>query len=829
MSFSWQTDNQPEGWGEPPPPTKPPPRPWQKPRLLAVLCLLLVVVGTAVYSSWQSLQRHLSQREEAIRAELRTSFTLWEQAARTNDSELLQTILSGTDAPWGRTQQRLAQDGYLWQRPFSSWHSTPNLSPETPLITLAPNLREAELTFTRTHTLTHSSQLSQTIQLQETLLFRQGRERWLLSAPDAKFWGEEESLQGDYLTLLYHGRETTPAHQLHHYLEEKIGQYCAQIQPTCPKDSQLTLRLASDPATLPTIFNPAETSLGYSDQYQTIELPTLGLIGTPLDEPSREALFGQYATHLLTGLNRRLIIGTRLGQVPFDHVLWQAQLAALELPTYGDPLPPPPTLYATLGEYEALWRMTSLPPNASQAILPHLAQLLPFVQSLNPAATPLTMQQALNTPSFMRWLASVTEQEEATLTRAWLRYVWAQQGTTKPPSEDEWSGQVIKLLCTQENSMSLLTYSWLDEQWVEEQTWGGVNRFRYDLTPLPDDTGYALATSARRNGGVWRLQVGEHHFSNETDPDPLRYTGESDPTGRYLLLQSDNPMLEVVRYSLLDQMSCQNGENCSLLPLAGPLVWSPSGEQVIMAGFDGLSLFQVTEPLSETLSLTAGGEWIGRGVEPFWVDEGMYGFRREVRGRNDTATATGWELVLGELATGRKLVHRVEDLAGLVAPTAVLLYATARDGWLYLLVGDGENDYLVRRDVAGENTAVLHHHPANTPIHRLHFSPDGRWLGIISHPQPETEQAYPTIQYTLLDLANPAADSGQNPPPSWHISLPPQQVEDPSQWQPDWSADGRWLLLTGREYLHLLQPESGGAWRTIHDYDACQDAHWLAP
>ncbi len=858
--FEWQTTEN-GGWDDPVSssrhggtPEEPPPRPWTQRRWLLLVITVILAISAAGYGSYTTLNKQIEAREAEIRADIETSFRVWQQAAINGDVEVLNTVLSGSDLRWSGQQQLLTEQGLLWTRPFNGWHkqSTAPLAPSDIEIALSPSLNEATLTLTHTYTIASD----QTVTLQQTTVFRQGGNRWLYAPPPPDFWGEDQQVSGDYLTTFYPARDAADAVALHEFVERYVALYCAQTNGHCRDSLNLTLRLDTDPSTLPTIFNIYQATFWTTTRYQSIDLPTPSLVGRPLDEASRDALFGHYAAYVLAGINRRVVIDGRVGQAPFDQVLFNQQLAKLGLPQRGINEKNDNTavsLYATLGEYESLWSVSSLP--LEETYSAHAAQLIRFLQERIPQTSPLVMQRQLGAGSFDRWLEEVTGQTRSELERAWLRYVLAQDKVQAETPTDLLPDQLIKLLCTVGDRTMLVDYSPHKDRWLRRQTVGPTSRFTHVFYALPDDQGYTLETRPHSDGDLWSMAVvrpgvDQIIFQASNQPQSLSYTGVAHPHGRDLLMQSSHPDYGFTESHLLNLDTC-NKDDCPLTTLDGWPIWSASGEQLILLAFDGLHL---GDP-----STGQKTQRIGRGYAPFWLDDDTYGFLRATRVTSQHGVLSSeLDLVLGQLDSGRKVVRTAGELtANLVTSPesqpevgrAKLVLATTNphDAQTVYLVtqGMGENlYYLWGYDSESENTAVLYTLPT-LPI-RLQFSPNGRWLSLLTQsptntsPQP-TRVEFSTILHSMLTqsptTASPSVNSDfmtlhlvdlrRDRTYNWTISLPPET--SPSNWQPDWSTDSRWLLLNGREYIHLVQPSTGYEWRAIHDYDSCQSAQWLTP
>jgi Tol biopolymer transport system component len=113
-------------------------------------------------------------------------------------------------------------------------------------------------------------------------------------------------------------------------------------------------------------------------------------------------------------------------------------------------------------------------------------------------------------------------------------------------------------------------------------------------------------------------------------------------------------------------------------------------------------------------------------------------------------------------------------------------------------------------EVASGALALLWHTDAGW-VNRAEFSPTGRWLTA----DLQSDRRMRSTLY-LYDL-----ESGELTEYSSLFALPAGY---------DWSADGRWLLMTDSYMLHLIDP--AGGYQIIHPYDAnttCYMAAWVAP
>ncbi len=317
-NFSWHEDEK-LGWGQPPEPV-PEPLP-RRPawRRLLLAALLVIALGTGATAVYRQLSQRAAAISSALEEEVRSSHSLLVQAAQQQDGELLATLLSGRDLDWAEAQQLLAQEGLYYDRPgFGlTWladETTTAVAVADAAITLNPELNTAVLVTTQLYAVAIGNGLTQTVALQQTAVYRPGPDRWLMTSPDAEFWGEALTIQTARLKLTYPERDAAVARRLAIDLDDKMAEACRLIVE-CPPDLRLTLNLTTNPEALYTAnrrpYAQSEESISapFAGQYTlpllplasaSLNLPAPTLVGMPQDEAAYRALARGYAARLLS-------------------------------------------------------------------------------------------------------------------------------------------------------------------------------------------------------------------------------------------------------------------------------------------------------------------------------------------------------------------------------------------------------------------------------------------------------------------------------------------------------------------------------------------------
>jgi hypothetical protein len=205
-------------------------------RFLLPAVFLLLVVGLTIVTL---LNRRVEQAENNIAADVLAAHALVRQAVLDKDADLLEALLFGNDSSWHDLQMRLlGSDLFLNRRPLYLTVLPGSVEAGPVEVSLAPDLQTAVVTDTITYEVMGGGQLSQTVRLEQTFLYRRQESSWLLAPlpKDEEYWGTwRTAREGDYLTLIYSQRDEVAAQNLSEPLAELIGRICQDSQIECPQ------------------------------------------------------------------------------------------------------------------------------------------------------------------------------------------------------------------------------------------------------------------------------------------------------------------------------------------------------------------------------------------------------------------------------------------------------------------------------------------------------------------------------------------------------------------------------------------------------------------
>ena len=830
MGLEWRTDEEKDTvWQA----GKEPPRlgrerPWWG------MVMLVLVVATAVWlGRWAG--QSMAEQERQAQAEVVASYELLGRASQQRDVELLRLLLSGRDLGWSYEQQSQLLKGQLLARPFTGWHHLP--SQEHITVTLSQNLQEAHLTIDQTYAVAYHTAwpgveypLWPAIQLRQQVYFERGASRWLYAPPPPEWAGETQQIDGRWLTTSYPAEEAAYAYGLHGVVEEVLGRYCAELGRLCPAPEPIHLILSHDPATLPTLLDSRHARWEAKDERGwVVRLPSFSLVGQPVDETAALLLYQQYTMPLLTAANKAWVVGGRRNAEPLDAILRQAQWAEWGWPPQLTISPTlNPVYWPDLLDYQVVWQGVG-----DEAELTGRAQQLGlFLQELTAVHDPITWQRQLSQPTFGAWLEQSTGLAWWQIERAWERHIDTQ--SAPPPVGVRLPSQVVSLLCVQSNqAVQYVTISrWGEEapHWAASHTLGSAARYQFGHWALPGDDGFVLqqlpldpadnhwyTLVVYEDGGAFQV------FDGNTSRTPLTYTGLAHPSGRPLVMSSPDPELGFAQYHLLVPEEC-TAEDCPLTASRGLPTWSPTGEQSLLASFQGLHV----------------GDGVGQrlvrlepGTHPFWLGPVWYGYLRPMRliyeeGQMVTETA----VVLGRLngtLTGKEEVLTAAQILGSVPPHTLpegLRYRTGRP-LIDHVVAHPQGDelvvaihlhnqperYIIRYQPAYKQGRLLFRTTAE--MSQLVFSPRGEWLMATMLPNAHEGLLGQVVVYDWQ--AERAYEYGVEVSASTSFG----------RWLPDWSADEEWLVLTDAQSAHLISPRQHSHQRLFHDYLTCGQAAWV--
>ena len=313
MSYDWQTDdhewderetrrsgrraadlpplNEALFGGPEPEPLPTAPLRGRRRRWLSLAAIGALVVALAAVLVWQ-LQRNATEAEARLTTEVAASHNAILEAAANSDNELFVSFLSGSDRDWAEAQQYLARHGSFLDRAAFGLSLTPSAT-VSPTVSLAPDLRSAELTRPQTYAVAVGNGLTETVTLEQTAVYRLGPDRWLFAPPDDAFWGETATVGGRYVQVTYPARDAAVAEALARDVDAALAEFCRNLDEAC---ASLHLVLSTNPASLIAYDRPAGAWTGGSE----IVMPTPTLFGRPTDDAGRRALSRVYAARAIS-------------------------------------------------------------------------------------------------------------------------------------------------------------------------------------------------------------------------------------------------------------------------------------------------------------------------------------------------------------------------------------------------------------------------------------------------------------------------------------------------------------------------------------------------
>lgn len=269
-------------------------------RLILYLSLILL---TASFLYWRQM-RQVRREEAQIQADVLAAFHTWQQAVANDDFDLFVRLISAETAVWQNGQRDLfLQDGLLDRPMLGLARQT---APENVTVELAPDWQTAVLTYEQLYTAVPPLEPSPLIRLQQTQTYRLDGSRWLQAAPDAAFWGESQTYNGQWVTLTYPARDETTAQRLAADLDAELTAICAQNQ--CVGGVKVRLETSPDSlVNLQDLLMPV-----FNGRFHI--LPTFTLAGLPLDEASYDILYQSYTRRIITVFQNSLELPVPLPQ-----------------------------------------------------------------------------------------------------------------------------------------------------------------------------------------------------------------------------------------------------------------------------------------------------------------------------------------------------------------------------------------------------------------------------------------------------------------------------------------------------------------------------------
>lgn len=310
--FNWQTDDN-NAWeegadGTPPDSAGATLTAWLKRRWrwLGLAAVLLTIIGVATYSLFN---RQVEKVEDTTIAGVLAAHNLVRQAAHEKDFELLAVLMADNGRNWNQMQLELLNiDLFLDRRPLHLTLVTDTVSVQAapPQVTVSPDLQTAELLEQIPYQVEDNGQ---TILLEQTFYYQRRGDSWLLTSPPegSPFLDDSQTIEMEYLTIVYpQEEEEFVSGYLAQKMDELVGRICEDNTVECPPGLKIELRLQSDPSSLRflnfNIFGLSLNDVGTGEfefsLLSPIYLPSAIVVGRPIDEAGREALYHGYANWL---------------------------------------------------------------------------------------------------------------------------------------------------------------------------------------------------------------------------------------------------------------------------------------------------------------------------------------------------------------------------------------------------------------------------------------------------------------------------------------------------------------------------------------------------
>lgn len=853
MSFDWQTGE--KEWeteqAESAETSRPPPektttsrfRRLTRWRVWLVAGVVLLLAGALVAVIIRQVNRRAAAAVVAVEAEVTAAQETVIQAATGEDVELFRFLLSGRDIEWGETQEQLIDDGQFFDRSGIgfTWVAEGRAA-EVASITLDPQLQRAEVMVNEQYVVQPGANVTETVKLQQTAVYRRGPDRWLYSPPEPEFWGETMTVHASRLVMTFPARDNDVVRRLLPDLSQVMTDLCTSLGDYCPEQFAPHLTLSTDPASLLEVDNPLQRWTASAE----ITLPSVTLIGRPLDETGYQVLYRDYASRLVSSAITELTGWTCCAHSLYYGTFMAAQLEALGLREWPDTSE---SFQAVIQdpqfasqEMQAFWRSGGIDP-APHNVMPAYALAEFLIEEGSPLSLYEMQRMLVRNPGlpFWTWLQDATGGRYRSLNdfqRNLLGYALERvpvNAPIAPPNDD------LQLAClpTGPNQQAALyRYDPATDVLDRERGLSGTSI----IGGLPDDQGVVVAMlpTAQTDGStfIWRdgksTQIVYPVLNNRSTPLiplPIHTPGDIVP-----LLAWD---MAAPPYARLALEQCQAGESCPAQTLLGQPLWSPDGAR---------SLLSVEEPRPVDAALTGGrrdalillADSVGRqatslevGKSPFWLNDGSVGYVLPYSGPGGQAVVLRRPETNGELSSAvRVLFDTSRLLAATESPNGgglhidqVIVSPTYAEQMMVITadtLGTARVSYLLAYDFTEDKLAVRHR-LATEPLsyqRGYQLSPNGRWLLIASLVQPEVSGVYqPTWRIYLHDIPN-------NHTRELEMIVP---GEWPAHWFVDWSADGQWLSLVSNGYLRLipLDDEPLPEWPVVLDGLGCHSAIWV--
>lgn len=815
--FDWQTEDENGSWDDEPAVTQAAPlrrrRPWV---FTLVMVVVVTLAGVVVY---RQVQVQVDKTSVSMEEQVMAAHTFVHAVAAEQDEELFRAQLSGRDPRWTEAQQELLTNGLIFDRYPLGLQAVTTLTETLPVsVTLAADLKSAEVVETLPYTVEVTPGVTETVWLQQTAVYRASQtNRWLLSPPMDDFWGGWATINTQFLTLVFPIRDQKLAEELAFDLDTLIRRVCQTVQDTiCLQDLRLNLRFTTELQSLIDLADPT-----YSLQpHFPMELPTPTLIGLPIDEAGYQALYRGYGVQIASSLIVQLTGYECCERAVFYQAMLDKQLSGLGLHPWLSPADyeqvlmeglqtiPPHLLYRTENNNRE-WRLV-------YTLVDYLSQTTPVVQ----------MQDELVTwSSYDRWIEALIG-PDIDILPPWQQFVYEHSlsgQSTEPPIS--WPAADVLLVCptVSNTGTAVHRYNIASNTWVQDFIRQYDLAYSLDFQVLPNNNGYLFHRTSpdytERQLIWWHDGVEVVITSTINLNTNLYYTHMGDPFGRYHVIGTIEEN-STTAANMLDLENCTDS-SCPLTPLntVGWLVhWSPNSKHTLMNSFPSEDANFPEAWLNSSLYVAdeAGSSPVVAGAGPGigWLDNNTFIYIHPV-----------------DAATTELIATNVNDMAPQVLLEeadlqAVLPETTEENGrlmiWYAQLSTNNPYNLLVvaasADDMTNSRYSFFHllyspNDPQNSQLTFItttsgwaEISPNGRWLVLQNY----NDLSLPGVQF---------------------LNLETKEVQpffpDPNMsgnW--GWSPDGLWVVQYYDEYLVFTAPDHAYRRTVPHQLRDCYDVQW---
>jgi hypothetical protein len=300
---------------------------------LAFLTLAVIIVAFSL------LNRQATREENTAVDAVIGALDLVVNAGLDGDIDLFEAMLLDRPLSFHDLQMDLFKHRLFLDRKSLGLLTTPGGSATdviSPDVSISADMEFAEIAFLQYYIAESVDGITETVQLEQTLLFQRMGDSWMLAPmPDEQsFWGIWATVKRENLNLVYPSLDEEFALRMSWDLDRLVGAICSRETILCPEEGDLRIRFDRHPSSLLRLREPYKF-LGAvlpSNEFQ-ITLPAPTLIGQPTDDVSYQALYRGYANVVAS-----LLISQFSDQAP---AMSEAYIAE-ELKRYGLFLPPVP-------------------------------------------------------------------------------------------------------------------------------------------------------------------------------------------------------------------------------------------------------------------------------------------------------------------------------------------------------------------------------------------------------------------------------------------------------------------------------------------------------